>query len=425
MSENSSLAELEALRQEVAQLREENSAITERMLVLQVLHDVARSLSSELNLEPLLHMILASSVQVMGASAGSLLLLDQKTDELVFEVVEGGAGADLEGERVPAGKGIVGWVATHREPLIVDDVNRDDRHYRNIAQDYDFNATSLLSVPMIAKGQVIGVLQLLNQEPGEYFTTTDQETLATFAAQSAVAIENARLYQSVREERDRIIAVEEDVRRHLARDLHDGPAQLLASIIMSASFVKDAIAHDAMDHALNELDEMLPVAQKALRQVRTLLFDLRPVILETQGLVPALEAYAQRLRETEDLNVVFSGNGEFDRLPYSAELAIFLIVKEAITNVRKHAHASRVDIHVTPIEDNLVVVVRDNGVGFDVGAVTEGYEERSSLGMLNMRERAEIVSGTLSLSSQPGHGTTITLELPLATNLAGERRTVD
>jgi two-component system sensor histidine kinase DegS len=142
-------------------------------------------------------------------------------------------------------------------------------------------------------------------------------------------------------------------------------------------------------------------------------------------LVPALEAYAQRLRETEDLNVVFSGNGEFDRLPYSAELAIFLIVKEAITNVRKHAHASRVDIHVTPIEDNLVVVVRDNGVGFDVGAVTEGYEERSSLGMLNMRERAEIVSGTLSLSSQPGHGTTITLELPLATNLAGESRTVD
>jgi signal transduction histidine kinase len=240
-----------------------------------------------------------------------------------------------------------------------------------------------------------------------------------------VAIENARLYQSVREERDRIIAVEEDVRRRLARDLHDGPAQLLAAIIMSANFVKDAIAHDAMDHALNELDEMLPVAQKALRQVRTLLFDLRPVILETQGLVPALESYAQRLRETEDLNVVFRGNGEFDRLSHNAEVAIFLIVQEAITNAKKHAHASRVDIEVTPIEDNLVVAVRDNGVGFDVGEVTEGYEERSSLGMLNMRERAEIVNGTLTLSSLPGQGTTITLELPLATNLARESRAVD
>jgi signal transduction histidine kinase len=415
LGEEALLSKLEALEQEIAQLRRENATARERIAVLQVLHDVARSLSSELNLEPLLQMILATAVQVVGASAGSLLLLDLETDELVFKVIEKGGGVALEGTRMPADKGIAGWVVTHRQPLIVDDVNRDDRYYRDIAQGYDFTTTSLLCVPMIAKGQVIGVLQMLNKDPGKYFTMADQEILTTFSAQSGVAIENARLYQSLREERDRIIAVEEDVRRRLARDLHDGPTQMLAAIIMSANFVQQAIAHNSLEHALQELEEMLPVAEKALRQVRSLLFDLRPVILETQGLVPALQSYAQRLRETEGLNVVLSVGGEFDRLSHNAEVAIFSVVQEAITNAKKHAGASRINIEVT---SDLAVVVRDNGVGFDTKAVAARYEERGSLGMLNMKERAEIVEGTLSISSQPGQGTTITLRLPLATNLA-------
>ena len=417
MDEQSLSSELEALKEELAQQRRESAAALEQLSILQVLQNLTRTLSSELNLEPLLQMILASAVQVMGASAGSLLLLDQRTDELVFEVIEGGGGVALEGARMPADKGIAGWVATNREPLIVDDVNRDDRHYRDIAQDYDFSTTSILCVPLIAKGQVIGVLQVLNKEPGKYFTPEDQEILTTFAAQSAVAIENARLYQSLREEHDRLIAVEEDVRRGLARELHDGPAQMLAAIIMSANFVQQAIAHESIEHAVAELDEMLPVAEKALRQVRTLLFDLRPVILETQGLVPALESYARRLRDAEGMNVVLNAEGEFGRLSHNAEVAVFSIVQEAINNAKKHARASRIDIDVAPDDGELVVVIRDDGVGFNTKDVSDGYDERGSLGMLNMQERAEMVEGSLSVSSQTGQGTTITMRLPLAPNL--------
>lgn len=417
MEDKSSLSELEALRQEAAQLRQESATALEHISVLQVLQNLTHTLSSELNLEPLLQMILGSAVQVMGASAGSLLLLDRETNELVFEVIERGGGVALEGTRMPADKGIAGWVATHREPLIVDDVSRDDRYF-DIAQGYDFATTSILCVPLIAKGQVIGVLQVLNKEPNKYFNLEDQEILTTFAAQSAVAIENARLYKSLREEHDRIIAVEEDVRRRLARDLHDGPAQMLAAIIMSASFVKQAIAHDSLDHALSELDEMLPVAEKALRQVRTLLFDLRPVILETQGLVPALKSYAQRLREAEGLNVVLTTEGELGRLTHNAEVAVFSVVQEAITNAKKHANASRIDIEVISGESELVLVVRDDGVGFSMDGVTQGYDERGSLGMINMKERADIVQGTLSVSSTPRQGTTVTMRLPLAENMA-------
>jgi signal transduction histidine kinase len=166
-----------------------------------------------------------------------------------------------------------------------------------------------------------------------------------------------------------------------------------------------------------ELDEMLPVAEKALRQVRTLLFDLRPVILETQGLVPALESYARRLREAEGINVVLNAEGEFGRLSHNADVAVFSIVQEAITNAKKHARASRIDIDVAPENGELVVVIRDDGVGFNTTSVTDGYDERGSLGMLNMRERAEIVAGSLTISSGAGKGTTVALRLPLAPNL--------
>jgi signal transduction histidine kinase len=354
----------------------------------------------------------------MDASAGSLLLLDAAANELVFAVIEGGGGAALEGTRMPADKGIAGWVATHREPLIVADVNRDDRHYRDISRGYDFTPTSLVCVPMLAKGQLVGVLQLLNKEPGKYFTAQDQEVLTTFAAQSAVAIENARLYRSLREERDRIIAVEEEVRRRLARDLHDGPTQLLAAIIMSANFIRQALDHNAPEHALQELHEMLPVAEKALRQVRTLLFDLRPVVLETQGLIPALELYARRLNASEGLNVVLHAGGEFGRLSHNAEVAVFSVVQEAITNAKKHARAGRIDIEVGAADGWLTVAIRDNGVGFEVDSVAGSYDQRGSLGMLNMKERAGLVEGTLSVSSRPRQGTSVTLQLPLARNLA-------
>ena len=333
-------------------------------------------------------------MRILDASAGSLLLLDRATNELMFEVIEGGGGTALEKTRMPADRGIAGWVVTHGQPLIVDDVDRDDRYYSAIAEDSSFVTHSILCVPMIARGQTIGVLQLLNKGGGRYFTPSDQELLSAFAAQSAVAIENARLYQNLREERDRIVAVEEEIRHRLARNLHDGPAQMLAAVIMSANFVKKAIQHKSMSLAVGELDEMLPVAEKALFQVRTLLFDLRPVILETQGLVPALGSYASRLREQEGFDVVLDTYGEFGRLSHKADMAIFSIVQEAVNNAKKHAQANQVRIKVACSDDgHLVVAVQDDGVGFDVQDVTSGYDERGSLGMLNMKERAEIIEG--------------------------------
>jgi signal transduction histidine kinase len=196
---------------------------------------------------------------------------------------------------------------------------------------------------------------------------------------------------------------------------------MLASVIMSAAFVREALAHDSPELALREMDEMLPVAEGALRQIRTLLFDLRPVTLETKGLIPALESYAKILRHNEQFAVDLQIEGEIDRLSHSAESVIFSVVQEAVSNVRKHALADHVAIKVyldVHGDGQLVVAVRDDGVGFNTQDIERYCDEKGSLGILNMRERAKRVQGVLSVQSQPGEGTEVVLRLPTAPNRA-------
>ncbi len=410
--------ELTTLRKQVKTLETDFWEAQHRIATLHVLHEVAGTLTSELNLDPLLHKILAAAVEVMNASAGSLILLDELTDELVFAVIEGGGGENLKGVRMARDKGLAGWVATHRKPLIVDDVHKDDRYYQSIAETFEFKITSLLCVPMISRNKLIGVLQVLQSAPDHYFGDLDQQLLTTFASQAAVAIENARLYESLKEERDRLVVVEDDIRKRLARDLHDGPTQMLASIVMSLNFTKELIKHDPKS-VLDEISLNLSVAEKALKQLRTLLFDLRPVILETQGLIPALEVYAERLAETDKLNIILTVEHEFERLSPRAEVAIFAVIQEAVNNAKKYAQSSQIDLILRSdyTQDTLIVIVKDNGLGFDVHAVKAQYDERGSLGMINMQERTNAINGTLTLRSAVGQGTEVMLSLPLTENL--------
>lgn len=402
----------EELLAENSRLKMQNKTNEERIAALYALQDAARTLALELNLPFLLKKILRSAVQVMDATAGSLLLLDPDTDQLVFEVIEGGGGDALIKQRMSKDQGIAGWVATHCEPVVVDDVTQDARFYPGIDRVSSFKTNSLLCVPLMSKGTVIGVLQLLNKRSGELFDEDDVNILNIFAAQSAAAIESARLYEAVREERDRVVAVEEDVRRRLARDLHDSLAQLLAAALMNVRFMNEEVAkNNAISNA--DLVALENAISKALFQVRTMLFDLRPVILETQGLVAALEAYTKRLHKEGTGRLRLAVNKELGRLAPKIETAIFSIIRESLNNVRRHARAKNVRVSLDRDDGRLIVTVEDDGQGFDVPLVEKMYGERGSIGLLNMREWAESVGGTLSIQSVVGQGTRISLIVPL------------
>lgn len=396
-----------------ADMENQLARLQARVAALRVLQDVARDLTAELDLDRLLHKTLRAAVTVMGCTAGSLLLYDADTKELVFEVVEGGGGDELEKTRIPSDRGIAGCAFTERQPVVVDEATNDERYYPEVAQRYNLQVHLLIAVPLIAKGNAIGVLEIMNRPSGESFGEDDRELLLAFASQSAIAIENARLYQSVIRERDRILAVEAGVRQEIARDLHDGPAQILSAIIMSVRLTRELIERSP-ERLGDELLHLEALGQKALYQVRNLLFDLRPVILETHGLGPALEAYADRMRLVEPFSLSVDVNSLTVRFKPNVESAIFSIVQEAVNNSKAHAAPSRLWITATQDPDSLKITVRDDGRGFDLAQVEKSYAERNRFGLLNMRERAEIAHGRLEIQSKPGRGTSISLTVPVA-----------
>jgi len=395
------------------ELRRDYQLAKERIAALTVLQDVARNLTSELDLNKLLREIVRSAVRVLKASDGSLLLWDEATNELVFAVTEGGVEEALEGRRMPADKGIAGWVLTNRQPDIVHKVRSDERFYRAIDESLGYHTSSLVAVPMITKGQGIGVLEVLNKESGERFDENDRDILYALAGQAAIAIMNARLYQEIHEEKDKIIALEEDVRKELARDFHDGPAQTLAAMIMGIELL-EALPEQIPESAAKGLAELRTMATKTLHQVRNMIFELRPVILKTQGLEPALRSYVERLREAEDMNIHLKIEGLEERLPARLEEICFSIIQEAISNVKRHADEENIWLTAIRRGDEFQVVVKDDGEGFDLAEVERSYDKRGKLGLLNMQERAEMIEGRLSIESALGKGTTITLNVPLA-----------
>ncbi len=236
--------------------------------------------------------------------------------------------------------------------------------------------------------------------------------LTTFSGQAMFALHNAQLFEDLHAEKQKILEKETEARHKLARDLHDGPTQSIAAIAMRLNFIKLVIQKKDMDKAYDEIIKVEEIAQSTTKEIRNMLFAMRPVILETQGLIPALEQYADRLNETEPFKVQIINRGYETQLDPVAEGVVFAIVEEAVGNAKKHSQATQIRISMLARPTTLVVEIRDNGVGFDVEDTKATYDQRTSLGLINMDERAEIVGGQCSIESAPGQGVAVRVELP-------------
>jgi signal transduction histidine kinase len=381
-----------------------------------VLNEMSTSLSSTLDLDEVLTLIMERINTALKVEAGSLLLIDEETKELVFQIALGEKAEGVKPFRLPMGQGIAGHVARSREPLMISDAQKDRRHYKAVDVATDFLTKSMLCVPMIVKGKAIGVIEIMNKLEGD-FTESDLTLLNSIATYAGIAIENARLHQSVLAERDRVVVAQEEVQKQLARDLHDGPTQLVAGMLMRLDFVKKALTRDP-SLVEEEIVQLIDLGQRASHEMRTLLFLLRPLVLETQGLVPALETFLTRRQEEEENTTLHlevrteRGDDQLTRRDPKDEAAIFAIVQEAVQNAFKHAQADNIWIRLAEQAGELMVIVQDDGVGFDTAAMESDYEQRGSLGMVNIRERAELVGGRLTLRSAPGQGTEVMIRVP-------------
>lgn len=380
---------------------------------LHLLYQVGQALASNLDLSSLLSDIRNQVPQAMGAERCSIMLLDEQTRELVLELPDPHTAEQRE-FRIPLDRGIAGWVATNGIGQIVNDVEQDPRWFDGVARDVDFETRQILCAPMRIGDRVVGVMQVLNKRDGTPFDEQDLRLLTTLATQAAIAVENARLVRSLKEERDRLLAKEAEVRAAIARDLHDGPTQSIAAIAMNIEFVKKLLR--AMPERVeSELDVLAELVHKTAYDIRTLLFELRPLGLETQGLLATLQQYVARFRDPAGImKLRLEAPSNIPRLPVEVEGAIFIIVQEAVNNARKHARADEVVIYLYLEEGHLIASVRDRGRGFNLAAVESSYNTRGSLGLLNMRERARLIGGECRIRSAEGEGTTVELRVPLS-----------
>lgn len=382
-----------------------------RLNQIGVFYQVGQALVTTFDINQLLSDTMQLAANVIDAGAASLMLIDEARQELVFEVSHGSRSKMLRQQRIPLDEGIAGWVARHGHPVIANNARTDPRFSHRVDVRTGFLTQSIAAVPLKIKGRIIGVLEVLNKYAGGGFDHEDIQLMNSIAAQAAIAIENARLYQQVREERDHIIKAQENVRRELARNLHDGPIQLLSAISMSLDHLERL--NDIKPVAVrNEIDALRNLVHNAIRDTRQVLFELRPVVLETQGLVVALKQSLEQFQANENFTVHFEADESLHLEPRVAG-TIFSIVQEALTNIKRHAEARNVWLSFQQKDERLIVTIRDDGRGFDL---SQKDDERDNFGLLTMQERAQLIDAELQIESKtesPNRGTMVQLVMPL------------
>jgi signal transduction histidine kinase len=387
----------------------------QRMSQLGLFYQMAQTMASTFDLDRALDDTLELATAILNANASSFLLVEDDGQQLVFAHTHGEGAAALRGRRLALSEGIAGWVATHGEPVVVNEVGDDPRFCSKVDDWTGFQTHSIVCVPVQARGKIIAVLQVLNKRNQASFDAEDLSLMITAASQAAIAIENNRLYQSLRDEKDRIIQAQENVRRQVARNLHDGTVQFLSAISMGFDHLERLLEFKP-EAARSELQALRALARQATQEARLALFELRPLILETQGLVPALESYVQQLQDSEAFSLHLQAADNLPNLRNTVAGMVFAIVQEALNNAKKHAAPRDVWLRLFQEDDWLKVVVEDNGHGFDYEAVREKYDEQGSIGLLTMRERAELLNGRVEIQSSttvPDAGTKVILSVPL------------
>ncbi len=388
------------LRRVVPMLDEVSGPDASHQRALEALSDAVLAVASEQDVASILLKLVHAARELVDARYAAIGIPDDGGGFDEF-ITSGMTDAEIAAiGPLPRSHGMLDAVMQSTASARLSDLQSDSRFGGWPANHPDMR--SLLGVPIVSKGTVIGAFYLTGKKKTKEFSDADQSLIERFAAHAAIVVENARLFEQSRE----LSVVEE--RNRLARDLHDSVTQTLFSLSLTAEAAAELI-DGSPERAKLQVRKVAELARGSLQEMRSLVFQLRPGDLASEGLVPTLRKHLEIVERVNDAHVELDVRGE-RRLDPDLETALFRIVQEALNNAVKHARSRRLHVELQMTDGVVRCVVSDDGVGFKPTALPVRTKH---LGLTSMEERARELGGSLRIDSAPGEGTTVSVEVPL------------
>ncbi len=380
---------------------------------------VSAALSGLWDLDAILKVALDNVLNIMNGTIGGILLLDEETETLYYHVHQGLSDKYVAEVRLKLGEGILGQTAQSGKAILLEDISTDPRvAYPDLVTNEGLKA--FVSVPLRAKDKVLGVINVASRT-SHRFTVSDVHLLYSIGDQLGVAIEQARLYERLRKARERYrhlarqtLVAQEEERKRIARELHDETAQSLSGLTLQLQALVDMAETSGQSaEFIARLKKVLSLGVQVHKEISRLMADLRPALLDTLGLIPAIRQLAEASLRPLGINFSLEVRGLDRRLSPEVETGLFRVIQGAIGNIVRHSQAKNATVTLERRDDELLLRVTDDGVGFDVSKVTDVEESGRGHGVFSMRERLMLLGGVGSIESQLGHGTVVIGRIPL------------
>jgi signal transduction histidine kinase len=366
---------------------------------VQAMSDAVLAIAGERSVDTVLQRIVHTARELVGARYAALGVPDGEGNFARF-ITSGMTEEEVQAMGpLPRTHGLLGATLESEESYRTLDIKRDPR-FRGWWPAAHPLMGSFLGVPIVARGQVIGAFYLTDKEEAEDFSAEDQELIEMLSPHAAVAMENARLY-----ERSRELSIVEE-RNRLARELHDSLVQKLFGVVLAAQSAGTLLERDS-GAARQQVEHLQELAREAVVELRSLVFQLRPAEIETEGLGAALQKHVELLRRAHRAGIELELKGT-PRLRPGVDEEVFRIAQESLQNAMRHARAGHIELRLEEGAGGLRLTVTDDGVGFEPEEA--GLRSRR-LGLTSMEERARALGARLRIESAPGRGTTIDLEV--------------
>lgn len=411
------LNQMEGIEKLEKQLRLLNREYCNRTEEFTFLNHLSKISSSTFDTEALQQNIIMLFLDITGADSSCILIYDDETKKFIVSGSSSLSGRFVSRVKLPLSDPVIEDIMTIRHEVAIPSLTEG---YPSLLFEEAIRegVRSLLALPLLVKEKLIGIVCIFRNREGEY-SERERAYLSAMAAQAAIALENSNLYTSSREKQMRVeqllskvIVAQEEERKWIAGEIHDSIAQSMVGILTKVQ-TSQSLLTVSPEKVPSELEELRKIVAESVREVRQIIFNLRPTSLDDLGLVASLENLIKRIEREQAIEIELIVNERDRRVPPILETVAFRIVQEALNNVKKHSKAKKawIELYFEPVKLSIKIV--DNGQGFKWSEISQKFKDGESFGLFSMKERAQLVGGSVDISSNENKGTTVSVQIPI------------